>query len=962
MGQEQYIIRTGVGFDVDRRSGQQALGIMETMADTMNTMQMKKSVQGIQERNAKLQKANDALERDDRQAQKDRISDIEKSAKAAGEALGKAVPDEPEMLTPKTKKISKAWERWKAQIQDMEKHYSKFANRAHKMGQKVAGSISTDKSGKAGAHFMKMEAEERQRNIVLIEKMIDENKELGKVKGKAGKEALEDNKALIKEMKAMKALDKEAIALEKKESKQKRKNYKEFSKRAKKLHRQNKQEMQDIKTRTNAYKKMGQAAQQYVSGLAGGMKNAFVIGSAAAAAFAYKMQPVVESVMSFEKTIINANSVFGETQEKLHEVSDSLVTFGLQYGVSTQQAAEGLYQLASAGLSAADSQEVLQHTLKLAMATQGDHNTLAKLTVQTIAGFGMEMSQAEELTDKFAFSIQKSLIEWQDLSSSVKFAMPFFVATGQSIDQLLGGLQVLTNRALEAGIAGRGLRQALAQFTKHADDNASAFRKMGIDILDAEGKMKDLSVIAKEAQQVFGDVEDYKVLTAMLEDLNVRGATAFALLVQNADEYQSAVNDLANSAGEATRMADIQQESLANQIQRVKNALMAPFFFSDKIGEAGNSLNEFTLRIKELVDEFVGFLIIEEEGSYRLNEFGYQLQDFVIAAMNELITVVREIKRVFLDASGKDGGLETFTKLLQLSTKPMLIALNILDKLGPGFLTMLVYYKVLAKLLPISTIMTFMRARAEMYLMLAIAQKNNKEMEGITLSGIMIGQTNADTLSRWANTAAIRMQTLGLIKLNEAGMMTGITMKGMFLAIGLAVGVMMAAVHTTGLLSDALTVLAGILVMVAAFKAMKALAGIPVVGPVLAIAAGLAIIKGAFMMRDALRDAFGIDAEGGDGSEQIKKISAGKLPEARSYDMGGVYMPIRDTGGPTPDHGMAILQKGETVVPKTQNQLGGGGITVNMGDVHAEDGTDFAEKLAEALPQAIRRQNDMGVI
>ena len=63
--------------------------------------------------------------------------------------------------------------------------------------------------------------------------------------------------------------------------------------------------------------------------------------------------------------------------------------------------------------------------------------------------------------------------------------------------------------------------------------------------------------------------------------------------------------------------------------------------------------------------------------------------------MNELITVVREVKRVFLDASGKDGGLETFTKLLQLSTKPMLIALQILDKLGPGFLTLLVYYKVL---------------------------------------------------------------------------------------------------------------------------------------------------------------------------------------------------------------------------------------------------------------------------
>ena len=573
------------------------------------------------------------------------------------------------------------------------------------------------------------------------------------------------------------------------------------------------------------------------------------------------------------------------------------------------------------------------------------------------------MSQAEELTDKFAFSIQKSLIEWQDLSSSVKFAMPFFVATGQSIDQLLGGLQVLTNRALEAGIAGRGLRQALAQFTKHADDNASAFKKMGIDILDAEGKMKDLSVIAKEAQQVFGDVEDYKVLTAMLEDLNVRGATAFALLVQNADEYQTAVSDLANSAGEATRMADIQQESLANQMQRVKNALMAPFFFSDKIGEAGNSLNEFTLRIKELVDEFVGFLIIEEEGSYKLNEFGYQLQEFVIAAMNELITVVREVKHVFLEASGSDGGLETFTKLLQLSTKPMMITLKILDKLGPNFLTMLVYYKVLAKLLPFNTIMTLLRAKAEMSLMLAIANKNDETKEDITLTSAMGVTDMWATVKSGAHTVAIWAKTAAMKAYNLATLQATVSTKAMFLSFGAAIAVMALAVNTTGALSDALTVLAGILVMVSAYKAMKAVAGIPVVGPVLAIAAAAAIIKGAFMMRSMLRDAYGIEDGGGGDPAKITKIGVGELPKERSYDLGGTYIPMRETGGPTRDHGLAWLQKGETVIPKTQNMLGASqGITVNMGDVHAEDGTDFAEKLAEALPHAMRRQSDMGVI
>ena len=72
-------------------------------------------------------------------------------------------------------------------------------------------------------------------------------------------------------------------------------------------------------------------------------------------------------------------------------------------------------------------------------------------------------------------------------------------------------------------------------------------------------------------------------------------------------------------------------------------------------------------------------------------------------------------------------------------------------------------------------------------------------------------------------------------------------------------------------------------------------------------------------------------------------------------------MPSYDNGGYSTEHGMAVLQKGETVIPKTQNMLGGG-ITLNFGDINAQDGTDFAEKVASALPDAIRRVNDQGAI
>jgi hypothetical protein len=87
-----------------------------------------------------------------------------------------------------------------------------------------------------------------------------------------------------------------------------------------------------------------------------------------------------------------------------------------------------------------------------------------------------------------------------------------------------------------------------------------------------------------------------------------------------------------------------------------------------------------------------------------------------------------------------------------------------------------------------------------------------------------------------------------------------------------------------------------------------------------------------------------------------------KLNKERSYDLGGVYLGTAEGGMLSTEHGMAQVQKGETITSKTSNMLGGGGVTLNFGDIHAQDGTDFAEKVALALPDALRRANDQGAI
>ena len=658
--------------------------------------------------------------------------------------------------------------------------------------------------------------------------------------------------------------------------------------------------------------------------IGGTLKTAFVVGTAAIAALNYKLMEVVGAFQEFETQLINANSIWQESNETLFNISDQVVEFGTKFGINMGQASEGLYQYASAGVEAGQAMEMLNHTLKLSMAVQGDHNTLSKLTVQTIMGFGMEFSDAAMVTDKFAHSINKSLIEWDDLASSIKFALPFFTSTGQSIDQLLGGLEVLTNRALEAGIAGRGLRQALAEFAQHADDNQAAFRKMGVEIMNTDGSMKQLTEIAQEFNTAMGDgATDMDVMITLMEDLNVRGATAFVHLAQNADEFEAAVNNLSNSAGSAHEMAMIQQESLANQIQVVKNAMLAPFLLSDKIGEEAGYLNKFAMEIHGIVDVVENlFIKTLADGTIELTKMGEIIRDFVIGALMQakdvLLIVVDTIKQFSEEGHSMQGLLKAFAA-------PLIVVTKLMRLFGDGFLEGIIHFKIMNGLLPINSAL--------------IATNIQMMMSDINVK------------------AAVGTSNMSLMKTYHALAMSQMAVSGAFMAVAL---ITQKFAKDSPALAAAIGAVGGALVGYSIAMNMASVATNPVNGVLLGVpwqkaAITGAIVGGAYnLMMQQLLAPPDISEYNIPDTDYTTMDTGGRFMKRRSYDMGGY----------TQDHGLAVLQKGETVIPKTQNMLGGAsgsGITLNIhGDVYDSD--NFAQKISEVLPIAMRKTNDIGGI
>ena len=802
--------------------------------------------------------------------------------------------------------------------------------------------------------------------------------------------------------------------------------------------------------------RMNQAFDSAIAHVGGGLVNAFMASGIAIMSFHFKLQSLIDTFQQFEKELMNAQSIFQTTNEVLYSLSDEIVNFGTQYGISLGTAAEGLYTLASAGLSANDSQEVLANTLKLSMAVQGDHDTIAKLTTQTIFGFGLQMSESAELTDKFAHAINMSLIEYQDLASAVKFAMPFFVSTGQNVDQLLGSLQVLTNRALEAGIAGRGLRQALAEFAQHAQDSTAAFAKMGVEIMNTDGSFKLLTEIAREFSDAMGPAaSDVDLMTTLLEDLNVRGATAFVHLVQNVDEFEGAVNDLSNSAGSATRMADIQQQSLANQIQVVKNALVAPFLLSDKVAVANGEMNTFSVILKELTTDFEAFFLETlPDGNRVLTENGVVMRDMVIQGLREMVTLVQNVMAAF---DSNKVSAESLTGTLHALFIPINLLSRVFGLFGADLLKGIMMFKMLNAIIPVTQINTMaLTAATETLAMAETAQtlaaeqalamdaatinakgakvvvmdlENIATQESIATKGVEVTQiirnteqTKINSASKFKNVLRTKQQDLAsqshiVTAEGEQFAIFGVTtqtelesdsklrnaivseqqknadLKVLHTKEGQVLVVQANAAGTdmdtksklrnaAAAFTQAAAQMGANAAMMLGFTAIqKASPLMKAFGQIMFMVAG-ALMAFSIAQQFALKGvhlyaalAAGAAMMSVFANVMSMAMKPPKMPETPdSFDMGGM---IYDTGKRVnrdmPDgisglgsrHFPIMVEPGETIIPKTQNMLptAGSGITLNIqGDIVTNDAEDFAHRIAEVLPQALRAQNDMGGI
>lgn len=243
--------------------------------------------------------------------------------------------------------------------------------------------------------------------------------------------------------------------------------------------------------------------------------------------FTDKIGASITAAADFEKQISNVASVTRASSNDMNLLRQAALQVGADTSLSASQAAEALYALGSAGLSAEDSAKALMGTAKLAEATQSNLAQATETVVSSIAQFKLQASDATDIANVFTAGINVSQLTMERLAYSLKYVGPVAGALGVSLQEVTGVLGALSNAGIYGETAGTALRSMMTDLITPTDKLVTSMANLKLitaDGIDEKGQMTySAEAVKKGMDQINPSIVG---LSGALEALRSKNITA----------------------------------------------------------------------------------------------------------------------------------------------------------------------------------------------------------------------------------------------------------------------------------------------------------------------------------------------------------------------------------------------------------------------------------------------------
>ncbi|MEU4367558.1 phage tail tape measure protein [Micromonospora chersina] len=317
-------------------------------------------------------------------------------------------------------------------------------------------------------------------------------------------------------------------------------------------------------------KELQQSAEKASRHLDGVADTAGVMGLAVMAGFG----AAVKAGMAFDKQMSAVSAATHATAGDMERLRAAALKAGKDTSYSATEAAQGIEELAKAGVSTtAILTGGLDGALALAAAGGLDVGEAAETAASAMTQFGLSGKDVPHIADLLAAAAGKAQGSVHDMGYALSQAGLVANQMGLSVEDTTGTLAAFASAGLLGSDAGTSLKTMFIALANPSEKAAGLMEELGIAAYDAQGNFVGVTNLAGQLRDRLGTLTQEQRNAALATIFGSDAIRAASILYdQGAAGIQQWI-DKTNDAGFAAETAAARTDNLAGDIERLKGSL-----------------------------------------------------------------------------------------------------------------------------------------------------------------------------------------------------------------------------------------------------------------------------------------------------------------------------------------------------------------------------------------------------
>lgn len=374
-----------------------------------------------------------------------------------------------------------------------------------------------------------------------------------------------------------------------------------------------------------------------------------------------KISGAVSYIERLDSSLNDIRIVTGQSADEMDKFAVKANKAAENLGKSTLDYTKAALTYYQQGLSDDEVAARTEVTMKASNVTRQSTDDVAEQLTAVWNGFKVAAADTEEYVDKLAAVGAATASDLEELSSGMAKVASGAASMGVNIDQLTASLATIVSTtrqdASSVGTALKTIYSRIADIKAGADDAETTLgnysgkmAELGFNVLDSEGKMRDLGVVMEEIGNDWKNLSREQQIYLAQTMAGTRQYNNLIALFDNWEEYQSALNVSQKAAGTLQKQQNVYLESTTAHINEL-NTAWDSLYHSTLDADTINTVTDGLKVLVKLTDNWIqsiggGKGVLLNLGAIATNVFSKQIASSIAISINNLKSEKQEIEEI----------------------------------------------------------------------------------------------------------------------------------------------------------------------------------------------------------------------------------------------------------------------------------------------------------------------------